>query len=383
MSQPAAPAAPLVNPILHPGLHAATDDHHCGHCSFLDVVFDASLAYDGIRTSILQGLSTANFDNLRQASRSIDYCLTMPSFSGRLRYPPHLIDKCDEFGFLPNRGSCPNPPQSTLRTEACQYFSYDELRPHHPHRMVTRHPREHLVCEVCRRDWHDNVGNDPRNGTPIPTKPHDLWRTTLAKAHITVCGRCDREQKQKYSPTGHDGCVCYREKYKKRWLCHRCDLFNLACVNNARRTYTRRRPRRNLQQVGDHMQVLPVPPGPANLPSFLDWCPCGREVSERTPLVASLPGPWLGNHHWITPAYNQATGVWKQTTKQCVLCCGYIVPPDPHARQPTRRSARLDDRKLKMQKERKHTMLDRSGKTASKNGVSLHGFEKRGKGGRS
>lgn len=385
---PSRPPPPLLNPPpLHPALHAATDDFRGGHRSFLDVIFDANLNYDGVRTFILQGLNTANFDNLRQTCRSIDHCLMMPTAAGppHLRHFPDLIDRCHDFGLsvppsLPPRGSCPNPPQSTVRIRACQFYDHDSLRFANPHQNITTHPREHLVCEICRRNWHDNIATLPGHLQPPQISRHDYWRRTLAGAHITVCSLCDREQKRQYYPEGHDGCICYREYYKKRWLCQRCDIQNRHNISRDITGLTGMK--RYLKQVGNQMQVMPVAQGPANLPQPQSWCPCGRQVSEQAPPgLPPIPIPWPGNHNIIAPVLNPVTLQQQQTTKQCVLCCGYIVPRVPTVRQPTRRSARLADRKSGTQKDRKHTMLGRNGKAAARHGVNSKGFEVRGRGG--
>ena len=175
----------------HPLLHAATNDHRSGHRPFLNVVFDARLDYDELRTLILQGLTTVDFDNLRQACRSIDHCLMMPSTTGGLRYLPDLIDKCHEFGLpappaLTAQGLCPNPPQSMVRIRACQCDDHLYLRRTRPHQAITPHPRQHLVCEVCRRNWHNNIGTNPSSATPNMVSRHDYWRVLLAGAHISL-----------------------------------------------------------------------------------------------------------------------------------------------------------------------------------------------------
>ena len=371
--------------IQHPALHAATNDYRGGHRSFLDVIFDAELAYDGARTSILQGLTTADFDNLRQTCRSIDHCLMMPSATGHLRYPPDLIDKCNEVGLpippsLPPGGSCPNPPEGTVRIRACQFSEYYDLMYVHPHQHITAAPKEHLVCEVCRRNWHVRVGINLGMIAPNPVSRHDHWRLLLARGHVTLCGLCDREQKLLYHPEGHDGCVCYREYYKERWLCQRCDIQNGIHAGRYITNFTSRR--RRLRQVDNQMRVMPVDQGPENLPRWLSWCPCGRQVSESAPpRIQNVPTPWPGNHNIIAPTLDRDTGRRRQITKQCVLCCGYIVPRVPIVRPPIRRSARLADRKSGRRNDRRHTMLDRSGKAATRHGVNRKGFEVRGRGG--
>ncbi|CAF9935055.1 hypothetical protein IMSHALPRED_010082 [Imshaugia aleurites] len=404
-------------PQQYPALHAATTNFHGGHRSFLDVIFDANLAYDEVRTSILQGLSTGDFDNLRQTCRSIDHCLMMPSSAGppHLRHPPHLIDTCNEFGLpvpttvgppqrvptglLPD-GTCPNPPQSTARVRPCECHNHAPLKFWRSHEIITpspnrRNPKEHLVCEVCRRNWHHNSGRNPAGGPaggiPAHHNRHDQWRVALTAAHITVCSLCDREQKRQHFPNGHDGCVCYREYYRKRWLCQRCDVRNLLLVHHDIGGFTNNtNNRRRLRQVGNQMQVMPAAQGPPNLPQQLFWCPCGRGVCQAAPHPhVTVPTPWPGNHNLTLldpatnrPLTNPATGRPRQgTTKQCVMCCGYIVYPDPDALKPTRRSARVADRKSGKQKDRKHTMLDRRGKAATRHGVSGKGFEVREGGG--
>ena len=376
---PPTPSSPSPTPSLqaqHPTLHAATNDYRGGYRSFLNVIFDAELAYDGARRCILQGLTTVDFDNLRQTCRSIDYCLMMPSASGHLRYPPDLIDKCHEVGLPmpPPGGSCLNPPQGTVRIRACQFHDHYDLRYVNPHQKITTHPKEHLVCEVCRRNSH--FGMMSIN----PMNRHDYWRVLLARGHVTLCSLCDREKKRQYYPEGHDGCVCYQEFYKKRWLCRRCDFQNDTNVSSDISDLTSRR--RKLRQVGNQMRVMPVDQGPANLPQWLSWCPCGRQVSEGAPpSIQTAPTPWPGHHNVIGVSLDRDTFRSRQVTQQCVRCCGYIVPPAPTARQPTRRSARLADRKSGRQNDRQHTMLGRNGKAATRHGVNRKGFEVRGRGG--
>ena len=362
-------------PSRYPDLHAATTDYRGGHRSFLDVIFDANLVYDGVRTAILHGLNTADFDNLRLTCRTIDHWLMMPSATGALRHPPDLVDKCHESGLpippsLPPQGSCPNPPQSSVRVRACQVCDYPDLRQLNPHQAITAHPREHLGCEICRRNWHDNI---VPGQSALNQSRHDVWRFILATAHITLCRLCDREKKRQYRPEGHDGCVCYREYYKKRWLCQLCDVLNGHNIANIS-SY-----RRHLRQVGNTMQVMPVVQGPAGSRA---WCPCGRQHSEKAPRMRMIvPTPWPGNHNIVDRVRNEVTHQWQQTTKQCVLCCGYIVPRVATARQPTRRSARLADRQSGRQSDRQHTMLGRSGKAATRHGVNNKGFEVRARGG--
>ena len=366
--------------IQRPLLHAATNDYHGGHRSFLDVIFDARLGYDRVRASILQGLNTVDFDNMRQACKSIDHCLMTPSAAGGLRYPPDLIDRCHEV--LPPLGSCPNPPQSAVRIRTCQYRAHILMRHGTGGQAIAAHSPEHLVCEVCRRNWHNN-GNNPLTGAQNQMSRHDHWRVLLAGAHITVCSLCDQEQKQQYSPEGHDGCVCYHECYKKWWLCHRCDLLNALQVSGRISFKANANARRTLKQVGNVITALLKVQGPKELPQFLSWCPCGRHVTEPSPpRIQTVPTPWPGNHHLIVAAHNHDTGKTRKTTKQCVQCCGYIVPPVPAApRPPPRRSARLADRRSGRQNDRKHTMLGRNGKTATRHAVGKKGFEVRVGGG--
>ena len=164
---PARSATPSL-PLQHSALHAATNDFRGGHRSFLDFIFDSSLHYDDARAFILQGLSTADFEDLRQTCRSIDHCLMMPPLAGpaHLRHLPDLINKCHEFGLpvppsLPPRGPCPNSPQGTVRIRACQFCRHNPLRFANPHQNVTTHPQEHWVCEVCRPNRHSNIATNP------------------------------------------------------------------------------------------------------------------------------------------------------------------------------------------------------------------------------
>ena len=355
--------------VQHPLLHAATNNSRGGHRAFLDEKFDARLLYEKLRRLILQGLSTLDFDKLGHACRNINHCLRMLSTIRSLIPPSH-----------PPRGSCSNSPQKTVRIKACQCHDHLDLRNINPYQAIMSYPQEHLVCQVCRRNWQDNIGRNPLSATPNITSRHDDWRVILATAYNPVCSLCDQVQKYLYASEGHDGCVCYREYYKKRWLGQRCDLQNGFNIDRDIQSFTNRR--RNLRQVGNQMRVMPVVQGPARFPQFLSWCPCGRQVSGPQPaIIQTVPTPWPGNHNLIKPVRDQDTGVRRQITKQCVMCCGYIVPPVPAARSPARRSARLADRKSGKQKVRKHTMLGRSGKAATRHGVSDKGFEVRSRGG--
>ena len=169
---------------------------------------------------------------------------------------------------------------------------------------------------------------------------HNYWRVTLLGAHITVCSLCDREHKRQYYPEGHDSSVCYREYHKNRWLCQRCDIQNRHNTSHDITEFIGRK--RYLKQVGEQMQIMPVAQGPANLPQRQSWCPCGRQVLEDAPpRIQTVPIPWLGNHNIIAPVLSQVTFQQQQTTKQCVLCCAYIIPLVPAVRQPTRRSIRV------------------------------------------
>lgn len=370
------------------GLHAATNIGRGRYRSFLDIVFDATLAYGAIRRSILQGLTTVDSDNMRQTCRSIDHCLMQSTNTDppSLQYPPHTIDKCEDIGLpvppsLGLRGSCPNPPQCSVRIRPCQYHDFQEIRFWHPHGN-----RELLVCEVCRRNWHDNIGTNPGTAVLNLHSRYVWWRVAIASGHVTVCKLCDREHKNQHYPEGHDGCDCYREYYKKRWLCRRCDVRNGDNIAGNIAGFARGLNRRNLRQVGNRMVSRPVMRGPVgrwlrSIPPGQFPCPCGREVSENQPpaiQAAAIPNPWTGNHNLIT-SVGMIPGTQQPqfTTKQCVKCCKYIIPPDrrPTVRQPTRRSARVADRRSGMQGARKHTMLDRTGKAALRYGVNSKGFE--------
>lgn len=206
---------------------------------------------------------------------------------------------------------------------------------------------------------------------------HDWWRVKLATAHITVCSLCDREKKIQYDPVGHDGCVCYREYYKKRWLCRLCDIATGIEVTGSITEKTN--VRQDLRQVGNEMKQMTGRQRPANLPQGQFWCPCGRQLSENAPpAIPTVPTPWPGNHNLIAPVPTPVTQRPQRTTKQCVKCCQYIVPP-ANVTQPTRRSARVADRRSGTQKARKHTMLGRSEKAHY--GVNSKGFELRARGG--
>lgn len=70
----------------------------------------------------------------------------------------------------------------------------------------------------------------------------------------------------------------------------------------------------------------------------------------------------------------------KRITKQCIMCCGFVVPPSgPTAGKP-RRSARIRDKKFGRQDSYRHEMLGGS-KTKTNFDLNKHGFEIRGRGG--
>lgn len=352
-------------------------------------MFDRVLEYPAIRESILQGLTTVDYENMRQTCQSIDHCLmdsttTNPPNS---RYLPHTIDRCDDVNLpvppigtsLPQGGSCPNPPQCTVRIRPCQSRDFTAVWNAYPHGNGER-----LVCEVCRRNWHDNIRTNPGMHNPNTIIRHVWWRLTIACGHVTVCELCDREQKSQHHPEGHDGCVCYREYYKKRWLCRLCDMRNGDQLARNIRGLAGGFNRPQLRQVGNRMTLVRIRPGQAVLPRGQFMCPCGRRVSQAEPPVGALQIPFQGNHNLIQSAgMDPVTQRPLYFTKQCVTCCKYIVPPyrgppqAPPVRQPTRRSARVADRRSGTQRSRKHTMLDRTGKAAARHGVNSKGFEVR------
>lgn len=353
-------------------------------------LFNINKLYGDLRTSVLQNLTTVDFDNLRQTCGSIDHCLMEPTTNNppRSRYLPDTIDRCDEIGLpappsIGLRGACPNPSQCTVRIRYCQHADFPAL---------TQAPacgsNEYLVCEVCRRNWHDNIGRNPRTAIINPFSRHDWWRLRIASGHVTVCKLCDREQKSQHHPEGHDGCICYREYYKKRWLSRPCDIRNGDDIAYRIDHLAQGVHRQRLKQVGDHMVDTRVRQGKANLPQGQFQCPCGRRVSEAQPPAIQaglIQRPWQGNHNLITSVAVNPRRPQEPLyfTKQCVMCCKYIVPPHrgrPGAapvRQPTRRSARVADQRSGTQRARKHTMLDRTGKAAARHGVNSNGFEVR------
>ena len=383
-SKSSALPAPMNFALQFPGLHAATNIGPGRYRPFLDVMFDRTLEYNDIRVSILQGLNTADFDNMRQTCQSLDHCLTESTTTNppNSRYLPHTIDKCQDRNLpvppsLPPQGSCPNPPQCTVRIRPCQSRDFTAVWVAHPHGNGER-----LVCEVCRRNWHYNIGTNPGTNTLFTLTRHVWWRLTIRSGHVTVCKLCDREQKSQHHPEGHDGCVCYREWYKKRWLCRLCDVRNGDNLARDIGGLAGGLNRPNLRQVGNRMVTMRVRPGQATLPPGQFPCPCGRQVSEAEPPAAVIQTPFQGNHNLIRPVrVNPQTHEQLYFTKQCVTCCKYIVPPyrgRPGAgpvRQPTRRSARVADRRSGTQRARRHTMLDRTGKAAARHGVNSKGFE--------
>lgn len=364
------------NPERSPNWIAATLD---GRQPALVGIFNAALSYDGIRASLLRHLHNGEFNAMRTLCRSIDHGLTIPA-SGvgpqRLRYQRDLRDKCDEI-FLPvppslrHYGSCPNVPGSWYRVLPCQNHNYPELRYPSPHHILNqgRRTEQQLVCYGCRRNNHHIIRSF--GAIPNPVSRHDFWRRVLATGHITVCRLCDREQKFCTPPEGFDGCTCYRELYRKRWLCKLCDLKNgrLAMLDITNKTTYRG----TLKQVGNTIQVMPAAQVPQQNNNAEPWCPCWRRESDRAPPpIVNIPYPFTSNQDMILPM--QTGRVTKKTTKQCVRCCGYIVPPVDGVAVGTRRSARLGDRKLKQQADRRHAML-------GSQAVSAKGFPARGRGG--
>ena len=366
------------NPQRSPEWIGATVD---GRQSALVGIFNAVLCYDEIWVSILQHLHDGEFNIMRTLCRSIDHCLTTPASGAgpqRLRYQQDLIDVCDETYLptppsLPPRGSCPNLPGCCHRVIPCQNRNYPELRSPNPHHILSPRPRpeQQLVCYACRRNLHHNFGNNINNTNHTVVSRHEIWRKALAKGHITVCRLCDREQKSCTPPEGLDGCNCYLELYKKRWLCRQCDIKNVGLARREIRNKTIYRGR--LKQVGSNIQVMPAAQVPQQNSNAEPWCPCWRRESERAPpSINNIPVPFTSNQDMIVPM--QTGRVTKKTTKQCVRCCGYIVPPVADAEIGTRRSARCLDRKLKQQADRKHVML-------GSQAVNRKGFPARGRGG--
>ena len=352
-----------MNPGRSPNWIAVTLD---GRQSALEGIFNAALGYDGVRASILQHLHNGDFNAMRAVCRSIDHCLMTPA-SGigphRLRYQPDLIDRCHESNLpvppsLPPDGSCPNVPGSWCRVIPCQLHNYLDVMVPYP-----RHGSgPHLVCYNCRRNWHHSSTN--LAGNTAPKTRHEHWRRIIAIGHITVCRLCDREQKASVAPEGFDGCTCYRELYMRRWLCRACDVCNENLANRAiggRILYRSRlkqvaRYNNSLRREETTIQVMPAAQVPKLKGAAGSWCPCWRRGSEsEPPPVHNIPFPFTGNQDLILPA--QTVRNTKKTTKQCVRCCGYIVPPAAGVAVGTRRSARLADGKLKQHGDRKHQML--------------------------
>lgn len=352
-----------------------------GRQSALVGIFKASVCYDGIRASILQHLHNGDFNKMRRVCRSMDLGLTIRA-SGfgphRLRYQSDLRDKCDEIALpvppsLPPRGTCPNVLGSWYRVLPCQHNKYPLLRDPNPHHILTRgrrRPKQQLVCYGCRSNWHHNIGTNPGAMNPNAFSRHDFWRRTLARGHITVCRLCDREQKSRAPPEGFDGCTCYRELYKKRWLCKLCDIKNGTLA--MRKINSKMMHEGRLKQVGNFIQIMPAAQVPRQNVNAEPLCPCWRRNSEVAPFdISIIPNPFTSNQDMIRPV--QTGRVTKKTTKQCVRCCGYIVPPVAGAAIGTRRSARLADRKLKQRNTRKHVML-------GSQAVNRKGFPARGRG---
>ena len=334
-------------------------------------IFNAAAEFGKIRTGILQHLHNDDFNTMRSLCRSLNLYLMAPAprvGPEYLQYQEDLMDECDETGLpippsLPPTGSCPNDNGSLYRVFPCQSDKYIPLRYHRPHGWGER-----LVCYGCRRNWHHNRGTNPGIINPNGATRYFWWRQNIRRSHITVCSLCDHEQKVNNYPQGLDACTCYRELYRKRWLCRLCDLQN-GVVVISQQTVLRGRIK-HVRQVGRRMQIMDEIQGPETQAdrSQDPWCPCGRQQSEKQPPPNgnNFRYPFPGYHTMIGAVLNPKTNQRERITQQCLLCCGYIVPENS---KPTRRSARIRNRPLR------HLML-RSAKTATYD-VNKNGFETR------
>ena len=289
-----------------------------GAQSVLEGIFNPAVAYDDIRMRIMRPLNNEDANNMRLTSSRMDYGVTVPlAGAGRreLRFQRDQLDECDEDWLpmppaLPLQGTCPNTPQSDDRIFPCRSSRYRDLRGLAPHG-----PTEHLVCSGCRDNGHHNI-------LPVGlTSLHDQLRHTIAWSQIRVCNLCDREQRAQH-PQGSDGCTCYRDRYQRRWLCWRChsqDRVNMWAKTNHLHQHPRAvRQRYSWMEIQDGR--LPRSP----------WCPCGRGPRQAPPVPPNFFQVWQGH-----PQDPNALPY----TRQCLLCCGYIVPTTT-----ARRSARVQAR---------------------------------------
>lgn len=226
----------------------------------------------------------------------------------------------------------------------CQFARY------WPPPLFPRHYSDRLVCQGCRDIQHFEPFSG--GGAP-PTYPG--WRLLIARAKVSVCRLCDREQRAEAGDEGFDGCTCYADLYQSRWLCHSCDDHN---QNNAFRQGVVFKARVcSLQIVANRMTIARRPLVP---PHERPICPCGRAKV----LIDSTFNPPLhfanahfrdfpGHHNLETYVHGNFRLPPRklQGTKQCFFCLGYIVPP-------RRRSARLRNRRLEEHGLQEHHMLD-------------------------
>lgn len=362
--------------ILFPNSRKLTQN---GAQSMLQGIFNERTSYEDIHKSILQHFNNDDFDALRSSAKSINRCLLRPHHQQgpagtpfRLRYQADLIDRCDANQLvmppaLAPIGTCPNSPRCNVINRRCnssRFVATNGFNWHPPGGIP-------LVCKGCRDNSHWN-----RNPLAIPAwfgqDGHTAWRTTLARAKISVCRRCDREQRAMAGDDGLDGCTCYRDLYERRWYCHSCDrseAFNVS--REAGRLQS------NVKSLGNKLtQTIPqIPLGSVNPPRpqmqiravnpprgarEKPLCPCGREKAQSHPppsgphgaapqlRFGTIPVPFLGTQHLeamypLDPQGIRYSAPAKiQHTMQCVLCCEFVVPPK-------RRSERLKRQRIARQ----------------------------------
>lgn len=364
-----------------------------GTQSILEGLFNPAATFEGIRDAILGTLDNDDFNRLQRTSSSMNSHLTIP-IPGLAVIPPYLPtpvrrnqaslrDFCDERILIAPRAvghpggvgapNCASHHGSHARVADCQKDQYRFLA---GRRLLIHNFLPRSVCEYCRRRDHYHT---PRlrdtQGAALPGQRYRYqeYFFILCQARIDVCYDCDSSQRSLH-PRGLDGCTCYRDWYQRRWLCGECDARNIERLQDKMYRVIDNRPR--IIQRGRRMEI-------DNPRPRFRGCPCGgrkllpvQTYHQPDPLGAIAPQahtPWVAgavphpvppqafrppaNHQFHIPLATNPARV-----QQCVVCCGYIVPPTG-TRASTRSRAPIRPGTLKM--------LDSKGNAVDAN---EHGF---------
>lgn len=188
----------------------------------------------------------------------------------RLRFQPDLIDNCHQNALpvppsLPPRGSCPNGPGSWYRVIPRKYHNYEKLRIGGLHHQC--------VSYGCRCSWHHHMDTNPGNMNLGLVSRYDYWRQIIAMVIITFCRLCDREQRSSIDtpPEIIDGCTCYRQIHRRRWLSRLCNILNehlgMGKVGN------KMMHRGGLKRESNEIKAMPAAQVPQNNNSAGPLCP--------------------------------------------------------------------------------------------------------------